>query len=156
LTTKRKTRQPYDAVKLIHNSFPLDDPTNPKDYEWFSADWRKAYLNKLTHMQQKWRKQEDRRNREFLARLLAKVASDKVLLDLEEERERRMAELQAAHDKRIEEIKSWWIAEHDREAKAADARRQAAAAKILSRVNKDRIRAERETLLSRGLVRGRR
>jgi hypothetical protein len=45
-----------------------------------------------------------------LPRTTRPSAADKILQQLEDERERTLAELQAAHDKRIEEIKSHYLA----------------------------------------------
>jgi hypothetical protein len=53
---------------------------------------------------------DDNRNRKFCRELLARVRQTKSSSNLKMKMERTLAELQAAHDKRIEEIKSHYLA----------------------------------------------
>jgi hypothetical protein len=110
------------------------------------------HLKRLQAKRRQWRAQDrkhdaymDAQRRKFAEGLQARVAVDI-----------RANELQAARDKEIEKIRSYYLNELDKEIAAADKKRFEALAAITKRIEKDNRRVEREELTRRGVVRGKR
>jgi hypothetical protein len=110
------------------------------------------HLKRLEAKKRQWQSQDrqhdaymDRMRRKFAAGLQARVAVDV-----------RANELQAARDAEIEKVRSYYLGELDKEIAAADKKRLEALAAITKRIEKDNRRVEREELIRRGVVRGRR
>ena len=121
----------------------------------FEPTREEKLLEWIRAKQRIWAQRDDNARRKLCRELIERVRRDKALQDIEEERQRDLAELQAAHDRRIEQIKAYYEAEHQKEAAAADAKRRAALERITTRIDRDKQRTERETLLRRGVLRGR-
>jgi len=117
-------------------------------------NWKRAKheMGRLVALRHRWARQDrkhdefvDAQRRRFSAELNAAIADEK-----------RIQELRATRDREIEQRRAWYMAELDKEIKAADERRKKAAEEIIKRINADTCRLEREELTRRGVVRGRR
>ena len=132
------------------------DVGNLDDYEWTKLKPRMKPRKSLTEILnrhrdnclQKLRKLDEQfadaelnylRNR--CKELEAVVAADRVLIDREN-----------AVEAELKRIQTYYKTEQDKE----DLKRQDKAKKILSEINADIVKSEREALLKRGVVRGRR
>lgn len=112
MATKRQTREPYDPVRVIHDSF-----NERAQYFWTPTtdnQWSRPgrYRKWLKHLAEKilkdYEKQkladEDTERRKRAAEIFERVAKDKVLLALEK-----------AFEERVKQIRDWYEQQHAKE-----------------------------------------
>lgn len=141
---------------LFTPGYRIDEISFEPDADEIQAlrNWKHAQ-NELARMLRKralWEEQDRDHNAFVLAQrqkyakaLGARIASDK-LAD----------ELRAARDAEILKVRSYYLNELEKEIAAADRKRKEALETITKRIQRDKLKVEREELTRRGVVRGRR
>ena len=115
-----------------------------KDYHFYPT-WDERILERLGKIERDWDAAEDRILKLRAKAVEASVAADRAWLTLEQEREER--KLQS--DAELKTVQDYFNGELDKE-------RRAALKRITNDLNKDILKTEREALVRRGAIRGRR
>jgi len=115
-----------------------------KDYHFYPT-WDERILERLGKIERDWDAAEDRILKLRAKAVEASVAADRAWLTLEQEREER--KLQS--DAELKKVQDYFNGERDKELRAALKR-------ITKDMNKDILKTEREALVRRGAIRGRR
>lgn len=141
---------------LFTPGYRIDEISFDPDADEIQAlrNWKHAQ-NELARMLPKralWEEQDRAHDAFILAQrhkfaeeLGARIASDK-----------RADELRAARDAEIQRVRSYYLSELEKEIAAADRKRKEALEAITKRIQRDKLKVEREELTRRGVVRGRR
>jgi hypothetical protein len=144
LRKPRTRRLPYDTPARKSLRGPVYTPGFNMEDIAFIPTREERIFEWLQDKQAQWAREDQARRCKRLAEILAHV-----------ERDRAATERQEIVERELSKVQNYYASVLEEEAKTADTKRRAALDKIVKVVQRDRVRAEREVLTARGVVRGR-